>query len=132
MATITNPELTVTTNRPIDRAAVIVSCDLEFTDVEVNAMNMLGLQYNLTCEVYNKEFLDDDLVITYPVQQFPIAPGAGQRAAHVVFDTHEDMDAMHERLIGKDKLVARLTLTNEETHEEVKAQTETLSVDLAA
>jgi hypothetical protein len=131
MATINNPELTVTTDQPVDRAAVIVSCDIEFTDVEVNAMNMLGLQYNLTCEVYNKELLDEDLVITYPVEQFPTASGA-QREAHIVFDTHEWMDSMHERLLGKDKLVAKLTLTNGETHEAVKAQTETIAVDLAA
>jgi hypothetical protein len=132
MATINNPELTVTTNRPVDRAAVIVSCDIEFTDVEVNAMNMLGLQYNLTCEVYNKELLDEDLVITYPAQQFPVAPGPGQSDTHVVFDTHEWMDSMHERLIGKDKLVAKLTLTNGETQEAVTAQTEVIAVDLAA
>ena len=132
MATINNPELTVTTNRPVDRAAVIVSCDIEFTEVEVNAMNMLGLQYTLTCEVLNKEMLDEDLVITYRAQQFPIEPGEGHRYEHVVFDTHEYMDALHERLIGKDKLLAKLTLTNEETHEAVTAQTEVISVDLAA
>jgi hypothetical protein len=132
MATISNPELTVTTNRPVDRAAVIVSCDIEFTDVEVNAMNLLGLQYNLTCEVYNKELLDDDLVISYPVQQLPAATGVAQSDAHVVFDTHEWMDSMHERLLGKDKLVAKLTLTNQETHAAVKAQTEVIAVDLAA
>jgi hypothetical protein len=132
MATISNPELTVTTNRPVDRAAVIVNCDIEFTDVEVNAMNMLGLKYNLTCEVYNKELFDEDLVISYPVQQFPSASGAVESSAHVVFDTHEWMDSMHERLIGKDKLVAKLTLTNQETQEAVKAQTEVIAVDLAA
>jgi hypothetical protein len=54
MATITSSELTVTTNRPDDRASVVVSCDVEFTEVEVNAMNMLGLRYTLTCQVLNK------------------------------------------------------------------------------
>ena len=34
MAIIDNPELTVTTDRPDDRASVIVSCNIEFTDVE--------------------------------------------------------------------------------------------------
>jgi len=42
-------------------------------------MNMLGLQYTLTCEVLNKEMLDEDLVITYRAQQFPIEPGEGHR-----------------------------------------------------
>jgi hypothetical protein len=132
MATINNPELTVTTNRPVDRAAVVVTCDVAFTDVEVNAMNMLGLQYTLTCEVYNKELLDEDLIVTYPAEDFPIAAGDAQTGEHVVFDTHEWMDSMHDRLIGKDKLIARLTLTNSETHEAVKAQTEVIAVDLAA
>jgi hypothetical protein len=132
MPTINNPELTVTTNRPVDRAAVIVTCDVDFTDVEVNAMNMLGLQYSLTCEVFNKELLDEDLVIPYAAQQFPIEPGHAHRSEHVVFDTHEYMDTLHERLIGKDQLLAKLTLTNEETHASVTAQTEVISVDLAA
>jgi hypothetical protein len=131
MATINNPELTVTTYRPVDRAAVIVSRDIEFTEVEVNAMNMLGLQYTLTCEVFNKELLDEDLVITYRAQQFPIEPGAAHRYDHVVFDTHEYMDALHERPIGKDKLLAKLTLTNQETHDSVTAQTKVISADLA-
>src|SRR5262249_52647954 len=49
MASINNHGLTVTTNRPDDRASVIVSCDIEFTEVEVNAMNLLGLRHTLTC-----------------------------------------------------------------------------------
>jgi hypothetical protein len=132
MATINNPDLTVTTNRPSDQASVVVTCDIEFTDVEVNAMNMLGLQYTLTCQVINKELLDEDPVITYRQMTFPRLPGEGHRYEHVVFDTYEKMDALHERLIGKDKLVAKLTLSNQETHADVSARTETIAVDLAA
>jgi hypothetical protein len=132
MASINRPELTVTTNRPNDRASVIVSCDIEFTDVEVNAMNLLGLQYTLTCQVLNKEMLDEDPVVTYRAHHFPIAPGGARNYEHVVLDTYEWMDSLHERLIGKDKLVAKLTLTNDETKAEVTARTETISVDLAA
>ena len=72
MAAINNPELSVTTNRPQDRATVVVSCDVEFTDVEVNAMNMLGLQYTLSCQVLNKELLDEDPVVTYHERTFPV------------------------------------------------------------
>jgi hypothetical protein len=132
MATIKNPELTVTTDRPIDRASVIVTCDIEFTDVEVNAMNMLGLEYLLTCQVLNKELLDEDPVITYRQQTFPRLSGEGHRYEHVVFGSDEYMDTLHERLIGKDKLVAKLTLTNQETHADVSARTEVIAVDLAA
>jgi hypothetical protein len=132
MPTITNPELTVTTHRPADRASVIVSCGVEFTEVEVNAMNLLGLEYTLTCRVLNKDFLDEDPVVTFRPRTFPRTAGEGRGYEHVVFDTYEAMDALHERLIGKDKLLARLILTNEETRAEVSAQTETIAVDLAA
>jgi hypothetical protein len=132
MATINTPDLTVTTNRPTDRASVVVSCDIEFTEVEVNAMNMLGLEYTLTCQVLNKDLLDEDPVLTYRQLTFPRLPGQGSRYEHVVFDTFEPMDSLHERLIGKDKLVAKLTLTNQETHTDVSARTETIAVDLAA
>ena len=132
MASINNPELTVTTNHPDERASVIVSCDIKFTDVEVNEMNLLGLQYTLTCQVLNKELLDEDPVVTYRAQHFPVVRGDARNYEHVVFDTHELMDSLHERLIGKDKLVAKLTLTNDETKAEVTARTETISVDLAA
>jgi len=132
MASINNPELTVTTNRPDDHMYVLVSCDIEFTEVEVNAMNLLGLQYTLACVVLNKEMLDEDPVLTYRAQNFPIVSGGAHRYEHVVFDTYEYMDSLHDRLIGKDKLVAKLTLTNDETKAEVSARTETISVDLAA
>jgi len=132
MASINSPELTVTTNPPDDRASVIVSCDIEFTDVEVHAMNLLGLQYTLTCQVLNKAMLDENPVVTYRAQRFPIVPGDARSYEHVVFDTHEWVDSLHERLIGKDKLVAKLTLTNDETKADVTARTETISVDLAA
>jgi hypothetical protein len=132
MASINASELTVTTNRPDDHANVIVSCDIEFSDVEVNAMNLLGLQYTLTCQVLNKELLDEDPVLTYRAQHFPIVRGEAHRYEHVVFDTYEGMDSLHDRLIGKDKLVAKLSLTNDETKAAVSARTETISVDLAA
>jgi hypothetical protein len=132
MATINNPDLTVTTNRPVDRASVIATCDVEFTDVEVNAMNMLGLQYTLTCQVINKELLDEDPVITFRQVTLPREIGQASRTDHVVFASDEAMESLHDRLIGKDKLVAKLTLTNQETHADVSARTEQIAVDLAA
>ncbi len=132
MAAINNPQLTVTTHRPEARATVVVSCDLEFTEVEVNAMNMLGMQYTLTCQVLNKDLLDEDPVITYHEKTFPRLPGDAHRYEHAVFDTYEAMDLLYERLIGKDKLVAQLKLTNEETKAEITNRTEVIELDLAA
>jgi hypothetical protein len=132
MASITNAELTVTTHRPQDNASVIVSCDIDFTEVEVNAMNMLGLQYTLDCQVLNKEMLDTDPVLAYRTVTFPSERGEGRRLEHVVFAEYVAMDSLHDRLIGKDKLVAELRLKNTETGTEDVKRTEQLTVDLAA
>lgn len=132
MSAINNPRLTVTTNRATGRASVVVSCEIEFTDVEVNAMNLLGLEYSLTCQVLNKDLLDEDPVITYNEKTFPLLPGEGRHHEHIVFDSYDRMDTLHNRLIGKDKLVAELHLRNQETQAKVTARTETIAVDLAA
>jgi pyruvate-formate lyase-activating enzyme len=132
MATITNSEMTITTNRPEDRATVIVNCDVEFTEVEVNAMNLLGLQYTLECRVLNKELLDEEPVVTYIHQVFPRVAGMARRYERVTFDTYQPMYLLHDRLIGKDKLMAELKLKNEETGGEVVERTEVVAVDLAA
>lgn len=132
MATISNAKLTITTNRPEDRASLIVTCDVEFTEVEVNAMNMLGLQYTLHCQVLNKEILDEEAVVSYHHQNFPRVAGTARRHEHVTFDTYQPMENLHDRLIGKDKLVAQLKLKNEETGAENVERTEIVAVDLAA
>jgi hypothetical protein len=129
---ITNAELTIATNRPQDSAEVVVSCDLQFTEVEVNAMNTLGLQYTLHCRVLNKETLDEDAVETYHHQRFPRISGGATRHEHPVFDSSASMTRLHERLFGKDKLVAELKLKNEETGAEAVQRTEVIAVDLAA
>ena len=49
-----------------------------------------------------------------------------------MFDTTATMDNLHERLIGKDKLVAQLKLKDEETDEQEVKRTEVIAVDLAA
>ena len=132
MPTLHNASLSVTTDRPQDRATVVVTCDVDFTEVEVNAMDMLGLRYSLTCRVLNKYLLDEDPVITYIERMFPRVPGGAQRYEHVIFDTWSPMYDLHERLIGKDKLIAEIKLRNEETGDEQVLRTDDISVDLAA
>ena len=132
MPTIQNAELAVTTHRPEDRALVIVSCDVQFTEVEVNAMDMLGLRYTLSCRILNTHLLDEDPVETYLPQTFPRFPGDARRYEHVVFESSTPMDDLHERLLGKDKLIAELTLTNDETGEQIQERTYDVDVDLAA
>ncbi len=132
MPSIQNANLTIATDRPRDRATIIVGCDVQFTEVEVNAMDILGLRYTLSCRVLNKYLLDEDPVVTYDEIRFPRFEGEGRRYEHVAFDTHEPMYMLHERLLGKDKLVAELTLKNDETGQTDTVRTDEIAVDLAA
>jgi len=131
MPTISNAELNVITDLPEDQASVTVTCDIAFTEVELNAMNLLGLQYTLQCRVINKDVLDDYPVVTYPDITFPRVAGQAERYDRAIFADSTPMNNLHERLIGKDKLVAELTLKNTETGEEVTQRTEIVDVDLA-
>ena len=49
MARINNVSFAIDADHLHDRASISVSCDIEFTDVEVNAINMLGLRYRVQC-----------------------------------------------------------------------------------
>ena len=115
MPAITNVVLTISTDTALDRARVVVNCDVEFTQVEVNAMNILGLQYELSCRVLGRDALDDYPVVTFHTQVFPTVPGAALTSEHALFDTVGVMTDLHEHVFGKDQLVAELTLTNTET-----------------
>ena len=132
MPSIENVELTVGTDRPRDHASVVVRCDIEFTEVEVNAMNKLGLRYTLSCRVLNEYLLDEDPVVTYRDRHYPPEGAAARHHEHAAFYTDASMYSLHERLLGKDKLVAELTLRNDETGSQNVARTNEIAVDLAA
>lgn len=132
MPSLKHAELTVMTDRPQDRATLGVSCDIHFTDVEVNAMNILGLRYTLHCEVINKELIDEYPVVSFRHQSFPRVRGEARDYDHAMFETTVPMGNLHERLIGKDKLVAQLKLKNEETGEQQVKRSQVIAVDLAA
>jgi hypothetical protein len=132
MPSIDNVELTVRTDRPQDRASVTVSCDVEFTEVEVNAMDLLGLRYTLSCRVLNEYLLDEDPVVAYRERHYPNGDGGARRHEHAEFYSDVAMYTLHERLLGKDKLVAEVTLRNDETDSQNVARTDEIAVDLAA
>lgn len=92
MAAINTPDLAVTTKRPVDWGSVLVTCDIEFTEVEVNAMNLLDMEYRLTGQVLNKDLLDEDPVITYRQLTFPRSP-ATRTLRTVVFESSELMNS---------------------------------------
>src|SRR5262245_14694924 len=132
MPSIVNPALSVTTNLPDNHANVQVTCDVQFTEVEVNAMNLLGLTYTLSCDVLNEDMLDENDVLTFEPERFPRVPRAGRYYEPAQFHAYTPIEPLHERLIGKDKLYARLTLRNDETNDSVVERTDQLAVDLAA
>jgi hypothetical protein len=131
MATINTAELAIFTDKLLDRANVTVNCDVEFTEVEVNAMNILGMQYELSCRVLDKDLLDDEPVLVFSPQSFPSVPGAAMAYEHALFEAITTMTDMHLHIVGKDKLVAELTLKNTETGTQAQTRTEVLAVDLS-
>jgi hypothetical protein len=95
-------------------------------------MDLLGLKYSLTCQVINDYLMDDDQMLTFHPRQYPRNNEMARRHEHAVFEIQVPMDSLHQRIFGKDKLVAQLTLRNEETGSEQTARTEEIAVDLAA
>ena len=95
-------------------------------------MNMLGLQYTLHCKVLNHDVFEDDQAVAYHHVSFPRVAGEAQRYDQASFEATVPMELLHDRLIGKDQLVAQLKLKNEETGAEDVLRTDTISVDLAA
>ena len=133
MATISNAQLAITTDILHERASISVSCDVEFTDVEVNAMNLLGLHYRLECLLLNKDLWQFKPVAVFDEWLFPRALEARvQSHEHVVFNSDRPMVELRKHLISEDKLVAQLTLRNEETSDEVVSRTGLFSIDLTA
>jgi hypothetical protein len=49
MSTIHNPRLSIAPDASRQQARVIVLCNVQFTQFEVNAMNQLGLRDTLRC-----------------------------------------------------------------------------------
>jgi hypothetical protein len=128
---ITSAHLSVNTDLPQDLATVAVTCDVQFTDVEVNAMDVLGLQYQLSCRLLNKYLLEENSVLTFDDQTLP-SLGGGRHLEHAEFEATVAAYDLNERLFGKDKFVAEIRLRNTETDEEVVARTDEISVDVAA
>jgi hypothetical protein len=132
MATITNPELAITTDLVQHTATIVVTCGVEFTQFEVNAMTQLGLSYTLHCDLLNMEMLYPESTVVFAAQEFPRLPGRGQSHDDARFEAVAAMKALHVYLFGKDSLVAELTLTNAESGTSTSRRTPIVAVSLAA
>src|SRR6266849_319358 len=119
MATINNPRLTISTDPLHGRANVSVSCDVDFTDVEVNAMNLLGLRYRLECQLLNKDAWQLKSVAILDEWVFPrVTQLSVSKHEHAIFNTDRATDDLRRHLISQDKLEAELKLRNEDTGDE--------------
>ena len=135
MPSIDDVELTIVPDRSQNRATVAVSCRVEFSEFEVNAMNMLGLRYKLDCRVLEEDIYmlpKQDPVVTFHHQDFPRPNGGVERHEQAKFETVVAMSALREHDFGKDKLVAELKLQDEETGAWVVARSKVVAIDLAA
>ena len=132
MATIENARLTISTDEN-EQVYVSVSCDVQFTDFEVSAMNELGLQYRLQCQLINKDLWDVEIVAVLDDQVFPRATDLKEsNTRHMDLETVRPISDLHTHVFTKDKLRAELTLRNEETGKAVVTETEVVAIDLAS
>jgi len=135
MPRIDDVELTIIPERIQNRAEVAVSCRVEFSEFEVNAMHMLGLRYKLDCRILEEDIYmlpKPDPVVTFHHQDFPRPIGGVERHEQVKFETVVAMSDLCEHDFGKDKLVAELNLQDEETVAWVVARSQVVAIDLAA
>jgi hypothetical protein len=132
MASIKHPQLAITVDRPHDKATLVVSCEVEFTQFEVNAMNVLGVRYTLQCHLLDMDMLYPDSVVAFDRQEFPRVPGGANTRELATYETDAAMSDLHWYIFGKDTLVAQLTSRNEETGVEAVKHSDVMRVDLAA
>jgi hypothetical protein len=133
MASINNVWFAIDADRLHDRASISVTCDIEFTDVEVNAINMLGLRYRVQCMIVRKDLWQREPVA---ILDECILPRLTERTVssreHVEFNSDRPMSDLHTHFLSKDKLQAEVQLVNEETGDSVVSRTDYVAVDLTA
>jgi hypothetical protein len=126
MSKINNPELTITTNPMHNGASVVATCDVDLSNFELNAMQLLDLRYTLECRVLNRDLQYEQTVLVYDPQSVP----ADVRATHMVFEAVTAMSDLHQHVFTRDQLIAEFTLTNGETGAQEIARSEVLTADL--
>jgi hypothetical protein len=128
MAKFLNTQLTIATDPKQNAAAVTASCDVDLTNFERNAMQLLGLRYTLECRVLNRDLQYEQTVLAYDEQALP----ADLPVAHMVFEAVTPTSDLHLHLFTRDELIAEFTLTNGETGSQEVVRSAVLSADLAA
>jgi len=132
MATIIDPQLTIEVDKSAKVANVRVTCDVEFSQFEVNSMNLLGTRYTLECNLLNMEMLYPESVINFGLLQFPRIRDGASTLERPVFEAVAPTKDLHLYIFGKDSVVAELRLSNEDLGSVSVKRTPTTLVDLAA
>src|SRR5215471_2940522 len=114
MATIIDPQLTIEVDKSAKVANVRVTCDVEFSQSEVNSMNLLGMRYTLECNLLNMEMLYPESVINFGLLQFPRIRDGASTLERPVFEAVAPTKDLHLYIFGKDPVVAELRLSNED------------------
>jgi len=106
MATIDNTHLAISTGPLSNRASVSVTCEVVFTDVEVNAMNLLGLGYTLQCQSSKKTSGYGRQSRRWTSGPFPrLLETRISNTEHVAFNTDRLMSALHRHLLNNDHVL---------------------------
>ena len=128
MAKIHNPQLTITTDPNQNAATVVATCDVDLTDFERNAMELLGLRYTVECVVLNRDLQYEQAVLGYDAQSL----SAGLPVAHIAFEAVTPMSDLHQHVFTRDELVAEFTLTNGESGSQEVVRSDVVKADLVA
>lgn len=115
MATITRPELSVSTNLFHNRATLAASCVVAFTEPEVTAINQFGAWYRVECQILNKDIRFEDTVYRFEEHLIPRLARSASANELVEFRADAAMSDLHEHIMTPDQLVAQFTLTDHET-----------------
>ena len=91
---------------------------------------MLGARYTLQCHLLDMDMLYPDSVVAFDGEEFPRVPGGANTHELAAFETDATMRDLHWYVFGKDTLVARLTLKNEETGVATVKRSDVLQADL--
>ena len=90
------------------------------------------MRYTLRCHLLDMDMLYPDSMVAFDRQELPRVPGGANTRELAAFETDAAMSDLHWYVFGKDTLVARLTLRNEETGVETVKHSDVIKVDLAA
>ncbi len=111
MATLTNANLTITSDDEKKTSRCVVTCKAVFTPFELNDMKS-GLRFKLDCTLWGEDSgLNgaDDSLYTYGSQFFPDASSTASKS--VTFDVTLGTSVLNEDS-GTDEVYAKLWLKN--------------------